>query len=241
MKRGWTQVRVFLKKLGMAPRRVGPVPAKADPVEPRRFLDQELQPLLDEAVAGKRAVWFVDGAHFLHAAILGMVWSFVRLFIRSPSGRKRYNILGAVNAVTKQMIWVSSIGTINQSTLVELIKKILAHQNSLSLFQPLARPITLVLDNARYQHARWVKNVAAFFGIQLLYLPTYSPNLNLIERVWKYIRKELVSCYYYPTFTAFAAAIERAWEEANTIHHERMQTLLTLKFQMFDEVPVLAA
>jgi hypothetical protein len=69
MKRGLMPVRALLKKWSMAPRRVGHIPAKADPVEQRRFLENKLQPLRPTAVAGKREVWFVDGAHLLHAAV----------------------------------------------------------------------------------------------------------------------------------------------------------------------------
>jgi hypothetical protein len=51
-------------------------------------------------------------------------------------------------------------------------------------------PITLVLDNARYQKCQLVWAVAETLQIELLYLPAYSPNLNLIERLWKFVKKQ---------------------------------------------------
>ena len=70
------------------------LPAKADPEQQKEFLDQAIQPRLDEAQAGKRVVLFVDAAHFVLAPFLGFLWSVVRVFIQAPSGRQRFNVLG---------------------------------------------------------------------------------------------------------------------------------------------------
>ena len=67
-------------------------------------------------------------------------------------------------------------------------------------------PITLVLDNARYQRCALVQSVADSLGIELLYLPPYSPNLNLIERLWKLVKKHCLYSKYYADFTAFTHA-----------------------------------
>ena len=63
-------------------------------------------------------------------------------------------------------------------------------------------PITLVLDNARYQKCAVVQALAASLGIELLYLPSYSPNLNLIERLWRFVRKQSLDSTYYEEFEA---------------------------------------
>jgi transposase len=65
-----------------------------------------------------------------------------------------------------------------------------------------------VLDNARYQRCALVHSVANSLGIELLYLPPYSPNLNLIERLWKFVKKHCLYSKYYADFTAFTHAIE---------------------------------
>ncbi len=92
----------------MAPRKVGMIPAKADSEEQERFIKEELEPRLEEAESGKRVVFFVDAAHFVLAPFLGILWSFTRLFIKAPSGRKRFNVLGALNAVTHELITVTN-------------------------------------------------------------------------------------------------------------------------------------
>jgi transposase len=102
-------------------------------------------------------------------------------------------------------------------------------------------PITLVLDNARYQKCALVQTLAASLGIELLYLPGYSPNLNLIERLWRFVRKESLDSIYYEDFTRFTAAIDRCLSELPTVHKGGMETLLTHEFQMFENVPLLAA
>jgi hypothetical protein len=102
-------------------------------------------------------------------------------------------------------------------------------------------PITLVLDNARYQKCALVQTLAASLGIELLYLPSYSPNLNLIERLWRFVRKESLNSTYYEAFEQFTTAIDQCLDGLPTVHKSEMETLLTHKFQMFGDVPLLAA
>lgn len=98
---------------------------------------------------------------------------------------------------------------------------------------PETTPITLVLDNARYQRCELVAAAAQAFGIELLYLPTYSPNLNLIERLWKFTKKEVLYSKYYATFADFCGAITTLLESAHETHPEELDSLLALNFQTF--------
>ena len=116
----------------------------------------------------------MDAAHFVFGTFLCCLWSFGRIFVRAASGRQRFNVLGAWNAVTQELIAVTNTTVVNTETMSELLRKIAA--------LGLTGPITLVLDNARYQHNAAVKALATQLGITLLFLPSYSPNLNLIER-----------------------------------------------------------
>jgi transposase len=213
---------------------VGTVPAKADHDEQAEFLDEELLPRLEEAKRGKRTVLFVDAAHFVHGPFLGYLWCLVRLFVPGPSGRKRYNVLAALDAVTRRVIVVSNHAYINAESVCTLLREVAAAR--------LRGPITLVLDNARYQKCELVTTLAAALGIELLYLPSYSPNLNLIERLWKFVKKECLGCRVLPTYEAFTKAIDDCLANLNTRYKHQMTTLLNLEFQLFDEnVPVLSA
>lgn len=155
----------------------------------------------------------------------------MRIFIPSPSGRKRFNVLGALNAVTKELITVTNKTYINSESVCEL----LAHIASL----PIKTPITLVLDNARYQRCLLVQNYANMLNIELLFLPSYSPHLNLIERFWKFVKKEGLYSKYYETFEEFQAAIETCLAQANTKHQSKLESLLAWNFQSFRKVKIL--
>ena len=237
IKRSPTQVREFMKRIGMKTRKNGYVPGKA--ANPEKIKEQEefriekLEPLLKEAKKGKRAVYFVDAAHFVHRAYLGFLWCFQRIFMASPSGRKRFNVLGAINALTHQIITVTNESYINSESVCELLDKLAA----LSL----TIPITLILDNARYQKCHLVRNHAQQLGIELVYLPSYSPHLNLIERLWKFVRNECLYSKYYETFDDFKKAINKCLHDANTNtkKKEKLATLLTWKFQSFRKVKFL--
>ena len=173
----------------------------------------------------------MDAAHFVFAPFLGMVWCFERLFVKAPSGRQRLNVLAAVNAVTHELFTVENLPYITATTVCELLRLVAgAHQGT---------PITVILDNARYQRGVLVQAVAQELGIELLFLPAYSPNLNLIERFWRFVKKQCLYSKYYPDSTSFQQAILTCIQQAPTKHKEELAQLLTLRFQTFQDVPVI--
>jgi transposase len=190
-------------------------------------------PRLDDAVAGRGHVFFVDAAHFVFGTFLCCLWSFARIFIRAASGRQRFNVLGAWNAMTRELIAVTNTTVVNTETMCELLRKIAA--------SGLAGPITRVLDNARYQRNAAVQVLAKELGITLLFLPSYSPNLNLIERLWKFIKRRSLYGRYHPTSADFQAAIQETLDGLPTIHAEPLTTLMTLNFQRFENVSLMTA
>jgi transposase len=108
IRRGLTQVRKYLRGMGLKFPKPGMIPAKADAGEQRKFLDERLWPRLRQARRLRRVVCFVDAAHFVHGTFLGYLWCFTRLLIRGPSGRQRFNVLGAIDAVTRELTTVMS-------------------------------------------------------------------------------------------------------------------------------------
>jgi transposase len=209
------------------------VPAKAAPAEQTAFLGNELRPRLGEAERGKRSVLFVDAAHFVYGPFLGHLWCLVRMFVKGPSGRKRYNVLGALDAVTHRMITVANDSYINALSVCELLRRVAG--------AGLPGPITLVMDNARYQRCEVVQALARSLRIELLFLPSYSPNLNLIERVWKFVKKEALASKDFASYEEFGQAIEDCLRRLPSRYKADMDSLLTLNFQLFDDVPLLSA
>ena len=135
-------------------------------------------------------------------------------------------MLGALHATTHQLVTVINEDYVNAETVVTLLRQMAPHFADL--------PITIVLDNARYQHCRLVMEEAAALGMELLFLPPYSPNLNLIERLWKFVKKECLYSKYYETFALFKAAIVGCLAEASGKHKPKLASLLTLNFQTFE-------
>lgn len=178
-------------------------------------------------------MFFVDAAHFVQGAFLCCLWCLRRLYTRGASGRQRYSVLGAWNAVTNELVNITTAGTVSSDTMCQLLHKIAA--------LGLRGPVTLVLDNARYQHCALVMDLAKTLNIQLQFLPSYSPNLNLIERLWKFIKRDVLYARHYNSFTEFCAAIDGCLRKIPTDHRGKLQTLMTHNFQQFDPASFLAA
>ncbi len=197
------------------------------------FLEKELKPRLARAEAGGLHVSFVDAAHRVHGSFLCCPWSFARLFVRAAAGRRRFNILGAFDAVTRELVSVTNTTVVNAVSMWELPREIAA--------RGLAWPVTLVLDDARYQKRALVMDLAKTLGIELPFLPGYSPNLDLIERLWRLIKREALYGRYHATFGDFKGAIEGVMGELGGKHEDKVASLMTLNFQVFKDVPLLAA
>lgn len=98
--------------------------------------------------------------------------------------------------------------------------------------------VTLVMDNASYQRNTLVMEVAEHFGIELLFLPPYSPNLNLIERLWKLVKKRCLLNRYDKDFDSFTNAIDSCLDSVHTTLRDDVRSLLSLNFQFFSKLPL---
>lgn len=228
IRRSLPQIRTYLRQLGVDRHKTGHIPAKADPQGQEEYLENVLEPALQQARQGKAHLLFVDAAHFVLAPFLGWLWSFTRVFIKAPAGRQRLNVVGAVDAITKQLHLLSNNTRINSDTMLTFLEY---------LRQQYARtmPLYLVLDNARYQHNKAVKALAEQLHITLLFLPPYSPNLNLIERLWRFVKQKCLTAIYYENFAAFQQAILNTLDKVNIDpdYQQQVKSLLTLRFQRF--------
>ncbi|MDE7244160.1 MAG: transposase [Oscillospiraceae bacterium] len=97
-------------------------------------------------------------------------------------------MLGTIDYATKKVLTVANDTYITATEVCEMLRKI-------SIAYP-GWAVHIVLDNARYQKCEAVTTLAAELGITLQYIPPYSPNLNLIKRLWKFVKGELRSKYY---------------------------------------------
>lgn len=224
-----SQVRAFMKRHKMRYLQTGHIPAKADTEKQKEWVKTKLDPAIKEAQEGKCQLLFMDAAHFILQPFICALWCVARLFIKASAGRNRINVLGAVNAITKEIITLSNTTYITAETIIDFLKKLREHYGDI--------PLKIVLDNARYQHCNLVEAVAKQLNIDLLFLPSYSPNLNIIERLWKFTKKKVLYAKYYESPIKFHTAINGFFQTVNQKYTVDLKSLLTLKFQFFENKP----
>jgi len=226
-----SQVRKFMKRHGFHYIKTGHIPAKADIEEQQQWVKATLEPAIEEAKNGECHLLFMDAAHFILEPFICALWCLVRMFVKASSGRNRINVLGAVNALTKEVFTLSNTSYICADTIVAFLKQLKVHYGD--------KPLKVVLDNARYQHCKLVEQTAGKLDITLLFLPPYSPNLNIIERLWKFTKKEILYAKYYDSPMKFHNAINDFFQTVNQKYNTDLKRILTLKFQFFKNENVL--
>ena len=184
---------------------------------------------MQRAGKGEIALLFLDASHFVMGCdFLGCIYGKVRRYIRTWSGRKRYNVLGAMDFITKKVHTVVNDSYITSTEVCEMLRKLRMEYAD--------RTIHLVLDNARYQKCRLVREEAFSLNIHLDYIPAYSPNLNLIERLWKFVKGELRTKYY-DDFSLFCDNIDFIIDSTTKTNKARIDKLIGEKVQLFDCLP----
>ncbi len=181
-----------------------------------------------QAEAGGISLLFLDASHFvMGCGYLGYVYGKARRYIRTFSGRKRYNVLGALDFVSKKVLTVANDSYITATEVCEMLGKIAVRYAG--------KEVHLVLDNARYQKCAIVQELSKELGIHLEYIPPYSPNLNLIERLWKFVKAELHSKYY-NDFALFQEKIDSIIASTAQENKTRIDKLIGKKVQLFDSL-----
>jgi transposase len=189
------------------------------------FYEKTLKPLMQKAKKNKITLLFLDASHFVMGCdYLGYMYGKVRRFISTYSGRNRYNVLGALNFITKKVTTVTNDTYITSTEICEIIKKV--------SLEYIGAPIYLVLDNARYQKCKVVQELAVLLNVTLIYIPPYSPNLNLIERLWKHTKSKL-RIKYYDNFVEFKEKINSIIESTDKTDKAVIDKLIGDKVQLF--------
>ena len=212
----------ILKEFSIRKLKSGSLPFKADVEKQHAFYNDVLHPLMNRAENGECQLIFLDAAHFVMGCdYLGSFYGIVRKFVRTLSGRKRYNVLGALNFCSKAVHTVTNGTYITSRQVCGMLVRLYKAYRGQS--------VHVILDNAAYQRCKLVQKVAEKLNIVLHYIPPYSPNLNLIERFWKYVKGELRGSFY-DDFGAFCSRIDEI------IANAKVETLITEKVQFFDDL-----
>ncbi len=213
----------LLHRLDFSYKKPAHVPGKQNPVQQQAFLS-EYEHL--KAVKGKDdPIYFADATHPQHNSIPSYGWikKGQEKELKANCGRQRLNINGAINIETLEPT-VRFYETINAQSAMDLFSKLEAKH-------PNATVIYVIVDNARYYRSRLLKQALKGTKIKLVFLPPYSPNLNLIERYWKFFKKKILNNRYYKTFSEFKRACESFFRKRKKYLPE-LQSLLTENFHI---------
>lgn len=218
-----SHARNVMARLGFKCLKPGSVPGKSDPQLQMDFFEQSLRPKLEQARKGLRKVYFVDASHFARGPYLKRLWSVGRLWIRTSGGGGRLSVLGALDSAGEDLEFIATDGKIDALTAACILYKLREKHPS--------GAITVVLDNARYQACERYRFLAKALDIDLLFLPAYSPNLNLIERVWKWVKNQCLYNKYYEKIRDFQNAVIGCMKELEERMPESLRSMLTQNFQ----------
>lgn len=201
------------------------VPAKADKEKQAQFLKQ-LEGLRKNKSASD-PILYMDGVHPQHNTMLAYGWikKGQDNIIKSNTGRQRININGALDADTHAVI-TREDESINAISTIALLEQVEAAY-------PLAIIIYVICDNARYYRSKLVGKFLETSKIQLVFLPSYSPNLNLIERLWKFMKKKVLYNKYYEKFDTFKEVTLEFFENIQQYKPE-LDSLLTSNFRILN-------
>lgn len=214
-------VRALLERLNYVYKKTKHLPGKGDLEKQKAFENQYRKLKANKAMVDK--IYFMDGVHPLHNSMLcnGWIKKGTEKAIKSNTGRERLNINGACNVEDGEVI-IHEDASVNAQSTISLFKKMQEHQTKGTLF--------VIADNARYYRS---KLVAAYIEkntrIKLIFLPPYSPNLNLIERLWKFYKEKILYDKYYEKFKEFKLKTKMFFENIG-VYKEELNTLLKDNF-----------
>jgi transposase len=204
------------------------IPGKVPDVLTQEAFVKKISDAVEEAREGENVVLFSDPVHQIHNNENDYAWQFKgkegTKNVLANAGRRRLNIIGALNPLLLKTTTLLMEGSCDREVIKVFLRQIRQDY-------PNAPKITVFLDNAGYNRAYDVQELAQELNITLSYLPPYAPNLNLIERLWKFFKKKVMKNTYYPSFQSFYQAIDNFFKNFSDYEKE-LTSLLTLKFQI---------
>lgn len=200
------------------------VPAKPPTEEKQQQVIEKIEELSQRE---NTVLLFFDPCHLQHNVVNARMWQPKgkngTIQVKTNSGRKRINILGALNLNNITTITTLTEKKCNKETVTEFFAKIRENYQK--------KEIVIILDNAPYNHAKYTTTFAEWYGIELFFLPPYSPNLNLIERLWKFTKKKLVHNTYHEKFKTFKQKTQEFFNNQQKYQKE-ITKIITRKFQI---------
>jgi transposase len=216
----------LLRRLGFSYKKTKQVPGKSDPEKQTAFLETYKE--IKQNMGENDELYFTDGSHPQHNSMPAYGWieKGEEKEIKTNTGRQRINLNGALRLKDKSAV-VLDAETINADAMIELFR-------ALEAKHPLAGIIHVIADNARYNHAIKVQEYEKSSRVKIHYLPPYAPNLNLIERLWKFYHKKVTYDKYYEKYDQFKSASLDFFKNMQQ-YQDELDTLLTENFHIIGE------
>jgi transposase len=214
----------LLNRIGFTYKKTKEIPCECDADKQEAFVE-ELSTILNN-MDETDIVYYADGVHPTHNSRSTYAWIEKGQEWEQPtvSGRDRVNINGLLNSKDVTDVIAIDCESVNAESTKKLYQKAIDRH-------PEAKTIYIISDNARYYRnktlTKWIKET----NIVQVFLPPYSPNLNLIERLWRFLRKKVINTQFYRTKEMFRIAIRTFFENIADYKTE-LQTLLTLNFRL---------
>ena len=214
----------WLKDRGFTFKRPEKVPGKIDPTKQAVFIEGYKK--LKASLGVTDELYFIDAVHpeYQSQAVCGWIKKGECKTLQTTGKQKRLHFIGALS-LKKMNVMIREYKTIDADAMIHFFKQL--EQESK------AENIHIILDNARAHRNYKLDEYLKTSRIRLQYLPPYSPNLNLIERVWKFVRKKCLNCVYYKNFDLFTGAILGCISKFGTSYKEELSSLLVWNFQTF--------
>jgi transposase len=161
--------------------------------------------ILRLAQAQHALLLFGDEAHFPQWGTLTYTWARrgQQPLVKTSGKRKGYKVLGLIEYFTGRFFYQGQEGRLNSAAYIAFLQRVL---------EQTTQPLSLIQDGARYHTSAETR---AFFAqqttrLQVFQLPTYSPDYNPIEKLWKKIKQQETPLHYFPTFEALTEKVEQA-------------------------------
>ena len=212
-----------LNRLGFTYKKTTAVPGKADPEKQKEFINKYEQ--LKNGKDPDDKILFMDGTHPQHNSMPAYCWieKGEKKEIPTNTGRKRINLNGVIDTESHEVI-IREDESINAQSTIKLFQEIESKYDQ-------APNIYIIADNAPYYRSRLVNEYLENSRIKIEFLPSYSPNLNLIERLWKFFHKKILYNQYYDTYDKFKNKCLNFFKDIDKYKGD-LRTLLTDNFQI---------
>jgi transposase len=216
-----------LHRLGYSYKKTSPVPGKIDKAHQQEFV--KMYEAEYKTLPGNEKVYFLDGCHPTFNNHFGYAWikKGTDFPIKTQDGRKHLNLMGAYNP-KDQETFIRTYDVLNRDAVIDFLKQLRVRNKG--------KKLHVIWDNVPYQHAAAVKQLAKEINIELVYLPPYSPNLNLIERYWGFLRKKTLRNQHFETFEEFSSAIMAFSRKRSRSLRDSLRTYIPERFHILEPV-----